>query len=318
MQNTEAEPPLRLRAKPLGYDRSHNSYWILTAQETATLFPYNSRGSPVNILDAGSVSSLQEPSVLVKTSAGWWSFYRGSQIEVLLDYISDEHENEFMLKCRMIEVYFHVKSILMQTTLRIKASKHIYFDRRIQSLRWAQESNLIQGPSEDFLCRQIEVAWARCCESLANLHYAHLQDVEDEKARYDYTSERAVKEAMLRRQRKLKEGLQEDCFDHHPQKGWYRVDNILRIREITATTSATFIHCDGTLSSIICSNLNTSTLLKRFEASSLTLDDGDELVVEKNDNSAPTEAEVGPVKSPPPTSDSASAPIAEEKIGTLQ
>jgi hypothetical protein len=106
----------------------------------------------------------------------------------------------------------------------------------------------------------METVWARCAETRLLMHYSILFKFEED---FTAAAKPGDKDSVLRRQQKLRESLQEDCFDHHSSNGWLRLDLLTRVRELSATCTATRILADSTIFPTVQSILSHSLYLKR-------------------------------------------------------
>lgn len=239
-------------AKPIGYDINGVAYWLLQAQSVLTIFSFDSTGKCRD----PAYGRTHEPCILARDCKGSWYYYPELDVTQLVNSLLP---TESTLRLRMIERFGMIRSHLKVTTLNIKAQQQIWFDRKLGAESWISESALYTGQNEAHRCRQLEVLLARCTEIRMNTYYAHMHCFEDDRER---SSHRAEREALLKRQRNMKESMSEDTFDCHPVKGWGRLDEFYRIRQLAASTTATRVHSDPLIASAIQSNLRNCTYLK--------------------------------------------------------
>lgn len=251
-QDNDYRSSIFLRSKPIGYDESGTSYWMLNVQCSMTLFGFDSAGKSKD----PSNGRTHEPCILARDMNGTWYYYPELDVTQLFNAFSGSESN---LRLRMIERYGTVRSAIKNTTLSIRAQQQLWVDRKLSAESWVSEAVLYTGQNEAHRCRQLEVLWARCAEIRMNIYYSHFHFFEDDRER---TSQRAEREALLKRQRNMKENMVDDTFDCHPAKGWYRLDEFARIRQLGATTTASRIHSDPTLATSIQGNLKSCSYLK--------------------------------------------------------
>lgn len=251
-QDSDHKSSIFLRSKPIGYDDNGVSYWLLGAQSTMTLFSFDSAAKCKD----PSNGRTHEPCFLARDSHGVWFYYPEQDVTQLFSTFSS---SESLLRLRMIERYGMIRSAIKSTTLFIKAQQQLWYDRKISAESWVSEAVLYTGQNEAHRCRQLEVLWARCAEIRMNMYYAHFHCFEDDRER---SSHRAEREAVLKRQRNMKENMVEDTFDCHPTKGWNRLDEFSRIRQLGATTTASRVHSDSTIATSIQANLKGCSYLK--------------------------------------------------------
>lgn len=303
-----------LRSLPIGYDRYGNSFWLFAAQECMTVFPFDSFGRALDPADPHSV----EPCILLRDPKGMWSYHCSRNIDAIVRAFSDELPCEHILRVRLIERYHIVRSRLKLNVQLIKPLQQVWLEKKMSLDRWIAESNLYTGANDAHRCRQLEVIWARCAESRMNMHYAALFRNEEEIER---VSNRAMREALLRRQRRMKELMAEDCFDHHCTKGWSRIDAFTRIRQLAASTTASRILGDSQICAAIQSGLSKSLFLE-IPPQSPTADDdgvaednpsGSALAEQHSCRSADIDVARKASPVPEPSSTSASMPLSRTK-----
>lgn len=256
-------------SQPVGYDRLGNAYWILTVQEATTLFPYQPNG--VAILIGGSSSSSTagdnktplEPCVLVREPSGWWGYHSGHELPALLSSFSSEIICERVLLLKMIEKLAYTRCHLHRNVLNIRVLQREWIIKRIRGEYWTQTAKY---PTENVtpvqLNRLLELVWARCVEVRHQLHYASVYKYEDDAP---INNSRAEKDAMMRKQKKMRESTLDDTFELHPLKGWDRSDMFARIRQTSACTTATRLVADPTIYPTLHQLLKRSPYLARNE-----------------------------------------------------
>lgn len=233
-----------LRSQPVGYDAVGNVYWLLHVQSSMTLFHFDSSGRALDPTD----SMTAEPCVIMQDVQGTWYYYNARLFSKLVNDLNAPVLSEKLLRLRLIEKFYIIYRNLRETTLGIKPLQVIWLDRKLSVERWVSETIQHTGPNEAHRCRILETLWARCSEIRMHVYYAYLFKLDDDVER---TSERAEREAMLRKQRRFKEDSIEDIFDLHPRKGWNRADLFTRFRQLAACTTATKLHGDPTIAKTI-------------------------------------------------------------------
>ena len=126
--------------------------------------------------------------------------------------------------------------------------------------RWIVESPLFAGPNDSHRCRQLEVTLARSCESRMNVYCSSYFRDDEEVDR----SQRAEREAALRKQKKIRDLMMEEAFDVHLHKGWHHRDSCIRLRQLSACTNATKIQGDPAIAGVITSIMSKSPFLSKF------------------------------------------------------
>jgi hypothetical protein len=207
--------PLYHRSKPVGFDVEGNSYWVLGAQETMTIFPFatNSNATRSN----GPIAPV-EPCVLMRAVDGWWGYYSGTSIRNLFNSFSNTIECEKVLKDCLIEKLFYTASVLRNGLLKIKSLQFEWIERRLRGEKWINEVKLTNQFTTAQAIRFLELVLGRSFEVRMFLYYSMIYRDEDELLQR--ISVRAEREALLRKQKRLKDSLQEDVFDFHPIKGF--------------------------------------------------------------------------------------------------
>eukprot|EP01038_Epipyxis_sp_PR26KG_P005944 gene5944-8193_t len=247
------------RSRPLGYDRYGNSFWILTAQESLTIFPHDTRG-----LSFGSPDNppAVEPCVLMQDKKGWWGYHNGQSLISFVNSFATDIPCEQDLRANLIERLVTVRKILYSESIKFKYSQLDWIDRRLRSERWINEinrTNLNLNVSQ--FIKLSEIIWARSVEVRMYNYYSLLYKDEPDIDRKN--SARADREAVLRRNKKLRDLWQDECFDYNPYKGWVRLDILSRLRQLSCSTTATRIHSDSTLYTVIQRLLKMSPILKK-------------------------------------------------------
>lgn len=242
-----------LRSLPLGFDRCGNSYWLFAAQEIMTLFPCDASGRSLDPADPLTT----EPCILLRDPKGQWSYHCGRDINALLSSFSHDYECERVLYFRLIERYALTRSKLRVNVQSVKLLQPAWLEKKMNLERWIFEMTLYTGPNESHKCRQLEVVMARCAESRMNAYYAALCRSEEEIGRIAHIPTR---EALLRKQRQVKELTIEDCFDFHSIKGWSRFDVLTRVRQLAACTTATRILGDTQICATVQAALRKSPM----------------------------------------------------------
>jgi hypothetical protein len=96
-----------------------------------------------------------------------------------------------------------------------------------------------------------------------NIYCSYLFREEDRSDELD-RSQRAERDALLRKQKKIRDVMMEESFDLHPTKGWFHRDAGSRIRQIGACCNATKIQADPTIAAVITSTLSRSQYLTKM------------------------------------------------------
>lgn len=251
-------------SQPVGYDRLGNAYWILTVQEATTLFPYQPNG--VSIFLGSDNANTEgktpvEPCVLVREPNGWWGYHSGNDLPALLSSFSSEIICERVLLLKMIEKLAYTRCILHRNVLNVRLMQREWIVKRIRAEHWA---HAVKFPTENVTPiqanRLLELVWGRCVEVRQLLHYSSAYKHDDDQA---LNSSRAEKDAMLRKQRKVRETTIGDTFELHPSKGWDRSDIFGRIRQTSATTTATRLVADSTIYPLLHDMLKSSRYVQR-------------------------------------------------------
>jgi hypothetical protein len=250
-------------SQPLGYDRQHNAYWLLSAQEATTLFPYQPNGQPTTIGTSGLTGKPSpEPCVLIREPSGWWGYYNTAELPGLLSSFSSEIICERVLILRLIEKLAYTRVQLYRTVLTIRAMQRDWIFRRFRTEHWVQNVKL---PSESVSTSQtnrlLEVVWARCAEVRHQLHTSSLYKYEDDPP--VITSARAEKENLLKKQKKYRDSITDETFEHHMQRGWSRNDALQKLRQTSASTTATRVIADPTVCPNLMMVLKRSPFLRR-------------------------------------------------------
>ncbi len=202
-----------------------------------------------------------EPCVLLREPGGWWGYHHGHDLQRLVNSLSPEIVCERILKECLVDRISFARRLLLSGTLRIKSAQQEWIDRRIRSERWTSQVRLSEDFSVAQAIRLVEVVWARCVEVRMYIHYSGIYRREEDPS--SKTSVRAERDAIARRQKRIRETVQDDTFDHHPIKGWSRIDLLTRLRELGATTTATRIHADSSVYGIVNHNLKHSIYHRR-------------------------------------------------------
>lgn len=225
------------RSQPLGYDSAGNVYWLFHVQGSMTLFPFDEKARSLDPTDVNT----SEPCILMQDTSGTWYYCSSKYLAGLLQHLSDPAECEQLLRLRLIEKFYILNRSIRLSTLDIKPLQLTWLQRKMQIESWATEQTMYQGPNELHKCRMLEVLWARTAEARMHIYYAYLFKLDDEVER---GSERAEREALLRKQRRIKEDAFDEVFDLNSRKGWNRLDYYTRLRQLAAVTTATTIHFD--------------------------------------------------------------------------
>lgn len=204
--------------------------------------------------------NTREPCLLLRDKSGQWYYNTGNELNRVIHSLSPAIQSEKLLKYRLIEKYLSFRSMLFSSTLNVKAGQQVWIERKHAMERWIVESPLFAGPNDSHRCRQLEVTLARSCESRMNVYYAHYFRDEDELDR----SQRAEREAALRKQKKIRDLMTEESFDMHLTKGWHHRDSSIRIRQLAACSNATKIHGDPAIAGILTSIISKSPFLSKY------------------------------------------------------
>lgn len=204
-----------------------------------------------------------EPCLLLRDHLGQWYYNTGIELNRLVQSFSLDIPCEKQLRYRLIEKYLVFRKSLLSTTLNVKSGQQVWIERKHASERWIVETPLFTGPNENHRCRQLEVTYARCCETRMNIYCSYLFREEDRSDELD-RSQRAERDALLRKQKKIRDVMMEESFDLHPTKGWFHRDAGSRIRQIGACCNATKIQADPTIAAVITSTLSRSQYLTKM------------------------------------------------------
>eukprot|EP00597_Dinobryon_sp_UTEXLB2267_P015929 CAMPEP_0170128380 /NCGR_PEP_ID=MMETSP0020_2-20130122/21138_1 /TAXON_ID=98059 /ORGANISM="Dinobryon sp., Strain UTEXLB2267" /LENGTH=1040 /DNA_ID=CAMNT_0010362293 /DNA_START=759 /DNA_END=3880 /DNA_ORIENTATION=+ len=261
----EGEKPLSMRSMPLGYDRYGNSYWLLGAQECMTIFP------SISMDFTNPALKPLEPCLLIRETNGWWGYHNGHDLKTLVSIMSVDIPCEKVLRECLLERLVFTKRVLQHGTVKLKLMQQEFSDRRARAEKWLASIVLSSNLTDAKKVNLLETVWARCAE--VRMLAALLRD------------------AILRRQKKLRETLQDESFDHHPTKGWLRIDLQTRIRELSTTLTATKVLADSSVFPVLENILTKSLYLKKLVPSSADSDlkpaveedeSTDEMVVDEN------------------------------------
>lgn len=204
--------------------------------------------------------NTREPCVLLRDVSGQWYYNTGSELNRLVQSFSLDIPCERQLKYRLIEKYLLVRAYLFSSTLNVKSGQQVWIDRKHAMERWIVETPLFSGTNDSHRCRQLEVTLARCCETRMNVYCSSYFRDEEETDR----SQRAEREAVLRKQKKIRDAMVEESFDLHPIKGWFHRDNSVRLRQLAACCNATKIQGDQTIAGVVTTNMSRSQFLAKF------------------------------------------------------
>lgn len=271
------EKPLAMRSMPLGYDRYGNSYWLLGAQECMTIFPFISM-DPTN-----PALKPQEPCLLIRETTGWWGYHNGQDLKTLVSIMSVDIPCEKVLRECLIERLVFTKRVLQHGPVKLKLMQQEFLDRRARAEKWLSSIVLSANLTDAKKASLLETVWARCVEVRMLAHYSLLYKFEDDFVTERLAAGRGDREPLLRRQKKLRDSLLEDCFDHHPTKGWLRIDLQTRIRELSTTLTATKIMADPSVFPGLENILSHSLYLKKLIPSSSSIDSKASLQEDEND-----------------------------------
>jgi hypothetical protein len=311
-------------SQPLGYDRRGNAYWILTAQEATTLFPYQPNGTAITITNSASAGGKAptEPCVLMREPNGWWGYHNGTELPALLSSFSSEVICERVLILRMIEKLAYARCLLHSRVLTVRAMQRDWVVRRIRAESWVHNIKL---PTEDVpavqLNRLLELVWGRCVEVRNHIHTSSYFKCEDDPP---MNTPRAEKENLMRKQNKYRNFLTGASFDLSIF-GWGGANDALqKIRQTAASTTATRIIGDPTVSESFRSVLKQSSYVVRNDPVALAAqgtqalggddDDGDGAPAPKAITAPPAPAVVSaPVVVAPASAPVEAAPAAAVK-----
>jgi hypothetical protein len=169
----DMEKPLSLRSMPVGYDAMGNSYWLLGAQESMTLYPYESSGAvATSLVPNNAPGSMQyggkqprQPCVLVRRANGWWGYHHGNDLGKLLHTFSNNIPCEKILRQCLVERLCFTMRLIMHNTLRIKYLQREWIDRRARAENWLSslkmDPSLDEGGNTQERVRLAELVWAR-------------------------------------------------------------------------------------------------------------------------------------------------------------
>ena len=266
-------------SQPLGYDRYGNAYWMLTVQEANTLFPVQPNGSCIFLGPnnpsgasassgasgaAGGVTSGKvplEPCVLMRATDGWWGFHGMGELPSLLASFATDVACERILLLKLIEKAAYTRCMLYNNALYVKVLQREWVVKRVRSEHAIHNVRMPNDLSPIMLTRLLETVWGRCAEVRQMVHYASVYRIEEDPTSVNTT--RAEKEAIMRKQKKVRDMTTDDTFENHQYNGWERIDSFARIRQISCTTSATRIVADPGNYAVMHLNLKRSPFLNR-------------------------------------------------------
>jgi hypothetical protein len=252
---------LTKRCVALGYDRTGREYWLLGVQENAPLEPIGS-----TLFSLGP-SQKMDPSILMRERLASgevkWKYYHGS-VEKILSSFNPMFECERILRFNMIQRLWLARRKLYSGTLRLKIGqqewlKYLRFFlqkvSRIVPIAESLSSTFLAPNIRDMavdICiaandekmndvRTLEMLYGRCVEKRVLLHYTNMH--RDDESASDKI-QKSDKESMLKRQMALKGILNDDVFDLNPSKGYIRGDLFTRIRDLSASTTASRLLAD--------------------------------------------------------------------------
>lgn len=260
VQDYEGLRPNLKRSVPVGFDRFGNSYWILGAQETMTLFPFNGSGTAVAPV-ANTTVNVLEPCVLMRDTRGWWGYYSGRNIVEFFNSFSSDIACESVLKGLLVVKYSFALRMLKTSTLKIKAFQQDWYTRRVRSEPWVNQYRWRDDLPKEEKVRLLEVCWARSAEVRMYSHYAFLNSDGDDLAFKGVS--RAERDAEQRRVKKLKELLEGALPDHHPTHGWLRYDKLTRLLDLSCMTTSTRLLADASIYRLLQFHLQSSPYLKK-------------------------------------------------------
>lgn len=228
------------RSIPLGYDRYGAEYWVFDALESSNVKQIN------DMIDSNANEWTPfNPAIIIKEFNGDWKFHNGRNMKNLLDNLSVSIKSEINLK----------ENLLIRL-LVAKSRMAINFRPKFQSIEWTSrieetekkvkrfQPDTIMDPIQ--LVKEQESHWARCVELRTLIHMYLLYKPADEPFKRNVT-ERTERDARQRKLKKLKESWVDDSYDHHPIKGFFRIDILNTLRELTTCTMATKIHADPSI-----------------------------------------------------------------------
>lgn len=229
------------------------------------MFPYQPNGMPTVIGTSGLTGKPSvEPCVLIREPSDWWGYFNTAELPTLLSSFSSEIICERVLILRLIEKMAYTRVQLYRSVLTIRSMQRDWIFRRFRTEHWVHNVKL---PTEAVQVvqtnRLLELVWARCCEVRNQLHTSSLYKFEDDPP--VMTSARTEKDNLLKKQKKYRDTITDETFEHHAQRGWNRFDALQRLRQTAASTTATRIIADPTINPNLTMVLKRSPFLRRNE-----------------------------------------------------
>lgn len=271
---------MNLRSAPLGYDRYGAEYWILSAQESMTLFPFGSASAALwnyELSDEGYDPALHvDPCVLRRSKSGTWGYFKGGSLKSLLDDFAEDLSHEKILRDNLICRLFSTRSKLYEKTLQRKLMQHEWLTKRFRNeevlaaFENKVTAQLMQPESMAGICRSIEVLQARLQEVRTLTQYSNIYRSEtDPVVGGQVRNARSQREHNLRRLKKIRELIGDEVFDLHPTKGWLRFHAMNYIRGLAASTTASRLHSDQSVISALKETYSKSNFRLHWVAKSV-------------------------------------------------
>jgi hypothetical protein len=230
------------RSVPLGYDRYGAEYWVFDGLESSNIKQINDKVDTNSHID---IWSPFNPAIIIKEMNGDWKFHNGRNMKPFLDNLSESFKSESSLKENLFIRLLVAKS-RMAINFRPKLQKFEWVSRIEETEKVIKRFQLDTIVDPIKLVKEQESHWARCVELRTLIHMYLLYKPADEPFKRNVT-ERTERDARQRKIRKLRETWVDECFDHHPIKGFYRMDIFNTLRELTTCTMATRIHADPSI-----------------------------------------------------------------------
>jgi hypothetical protein len=176
-----------------------------------------------------------DPCVFVREPDGTWGYHNGWDVAELISSLRLNVPCERLLHDNLVTRVAWAMGTLFTTVLKYKAFQAEWFAKKVRA---EQALPALKGPPEDAPPSDV-VKFKEYMFAHYASFYESTYDVEaiTVNARYE-------KELFIKNLRKLKDAVVEDCWDLHITAGWLRNDTVTRIRELSASTTASKLHGD--------------------------------------------------------------------------
>jgi hypothetical protein len=202
------------RTRAIGKDSDGNEYWLLNVQENATYLTVSS------FLGERSKNILLEPYLLVRSSDEKWKYINSCNLRSLLEKLSASNKSiDMVFRYDLLERMAFTKRRLLTGLLSFKDLQVEWLNRYCS--KYIDNFKISPNIPVENKTKLLEELWTRCVENRSYIHHALIFKGEAEPTE---RSDRSEQESRSRRMKKLKEILHDEAQDHHPTKGFLRVD----------------------------------------------------------------------------------------------